>query len=71
GMGGQIESYFGMWVNPDLESGHSKAHPTCSTYGSPRLSKMEDYKIDYCEVWRVGPIPEREEVRKGAGALAD
>eukprot|EP01134_Creolimax_fragrantissima_P004464 CFRG4464T1 len=71
GMGGQIENYFGLWINPDLESGHSKAHPACSTYGSPRLSLNEVFSIDCCEVWRVGPVPEREEVRPKASALAD
>lgn len=40
GMGGQIENYFGLWIASDFEHGHSKAHPLCSTFGSPRLSKV-------------------------------
>lgn len=53
GMGGQME-YFGLWLSADYGTGHSKARPMCSTYGSPTLSSREEFEVDILEVWGVG-----------------
>ncbi|CAH2324077.1 Hypothetical predicted protein [Pelobates cultripes] len=57
GMGGQ-HNYFGLWIDSDYGTGHSKAKPRCTTYNSPQLSAKEDFTIDSLEVWAVGDIPE-------------
>ena len=63
GMGGQME-YFGLWLSADYGTGHSKAKPKCSTYGSPMLSSSEDFQVDMLEVWGVGePVLPDTEVR--------
>ncbi|KAF9157552.1 hypothetical protein DFQ26_008610 [Actinomortierella ambigua] len=54
GFGGQFR-YFGLWLASDFCSGHSAAEPICSTYGSPRLSKQQQFKLDELEVWQVQP----------------
>jgi hypothetical protein len=53
GMGGQV-GYFGFWLSADFGRGHSKAHPKCSTFGSPCLSSGEEFEIDMMEVWGLG-----------------
>eukprot|EP00731_Ephydatia_muelleri_P026055 Em0018g155a len=62
GMGGQL-NYFGLWISAEYGTGHSKAAPKCSTYGSPVLSHQDEFHIDVLEVWGVGEpvIPEAEE----------
>ena len=50
--------YFGLWLDENFGLGHSKAGPQCITYGSPRLSKNEEFNIDTVEVWGVGIPPE-------------
>lgn len=61
-MGGQHD-YFGLWLDSDFGRGHSRARPTCTTYGSPQLSAEEDFSLDSMEVWAVGKPPEPEDVR--------
>ncbi|KAM8946259.1 MTOR-associated protein MEAK7 [Pelodytes ibericus] len=57
GMGGQHD-YFGLWIDSDFGSGHSKAKPRCTTYNSPQLSAKEDFFIMELEIWAVGDLPE-------------
>uniref|UniRef100_H3CTU7 MTOR-associated protein MEAK7 n=1 Tax=Tetraodon nigroviridis TaxID=99883 RepID=H3CTU7_TETNG len=68
GMGGQHD-YFGLWLDSDFGRGHSRARPTCTTYGSPQLSAEEDFSLDSMEVWAVGkpPEPEDEQGEEGVG----
>jgi len=54
GMGGQF-GYFGLWLDQEYGTGHSRAQPKCTTYGSPQLSGAADFLIDVLEVWAVGP----------------
>ncbi|KAK6186560.1 hypothetical protein SNE40_008575 [Patella caerulea] len=54
GFGGQLE-YFGLWIDESFSSGHSKAGPKNTTYGSPQLSITPEFEIDTIEVWGVGP----------------
>ncbi|WAR12882.1 MEAK7-like protein, partial [Mya arenaria] len=54
GFGGQL-NYFGMWIDYSFNSGHSKAKPKCTTYGSPQLSGSPEFVVDHLEVWAVGP----------------
>ena len=61
-MGGQ-HGYFGLWLDSNFGSGHSRARPKCTTYGSPQLSGQEDFSLDSMEVWAVGKPPEPEVVR--------
>ncbi|TRY87123.1 hypothetical protein DNTS_008184 [Danionella cerebrum] len=69
GMGGQ-HGYFGLWLDFDFGSGHSKARPRCTTYGSPQLSGDEDFKLDSVEVWAVGHLPaEQDEDEKKKSIL--
>lgn len=49
-MGGQF-NYNGLWLESDLIHGHSKGKP-CSTFGSPRLSKEENFVVEHVEVRR-------------------
>ena len=65
GMGGQ-HGYFGLWIDVDFGKGHSKAKPTCTTYGSPQLSAQEDFQFQKMEVWAVGDAPKAESVSMGA-----
>lgn len=55
-------NYFGLWISAEYGTGHSKAAPKCSTYGSPVLSHQDEFHIDVLEVWGVGEpvIPEAE-----------
>ena len=65
-MGGQHE-YFGLWLDHDYGSGHSKAHPRSTTYNSPQLSKEEEFKIAKLEVWAVGlPVESQARIRIGS-----
>ena len=64
GMGGQ-HGYFGLWIDVDFGKGHSKAKPTCTTYGSPQLSAQEDFQFQKMEVWAVGEAPKAESVSLG------
>ena len=54
GLGGQL-GYFGLWIDYTFNSGHSKAIPKCTTYGSPQLSAKSEFEVDRIEVWAVGP----------------
>ena len=69
GMGGQ-HGYFGLWIDVDFGKGHSKAKPTCTTYGSPQLSAQEDFQFQKMEVWAVGDAPKAEPVSVGALLLS-
>ncbi|ORY02243.1 TLD-domain-containing protein [Basidiobolus meristosporus CBS 931.73] len=77
GMGGQYE-YFGLWINSDFETGHSRAGPFCSTYNSPQLSHSEYFDIDEVEVFCVREIerdpnllpPKRSAMDTNADAVA-
>uniref|UniRef100_UPI00358F63A9 MTOR-associated protein MEAK7-like n=1 Tax=Myxine glutinosa TaxID=7769 RepID=UPI00358F63A9 len=53
GMGGQ-HGYFGLWLDSDFGKGHSRAKPSCTTYGSPQLSAHEDFNLECLEVWALG-----------------
>nr|XP_025124263.1 TLD domain-containing protein 1 isoform X4 [Bubalus bubalis] len=68
GMGGQ-HGYFGLWIDVDFGKGHSKAKPTCTTYGSPQLSAQEDFQFQKMEVWAVGDAPKAESVKKTRSIL--
>ncbi|XP_028306657.1 MTOR-associated protein MEAK7 [Gouania willdenowi] len=70
GMGGQHD-YFGLWLDCDFGRGHSRAHPKCTTYGSPQLSAEEDFVLDSVEVWAVGKPPEPEEGEEGKRSILD
>uniref|UniRef100_A0A3Q4B839 MTOR-associated protein MEAK7 n=1 Tax=Mola mola TaxID=94237 RepID=A0A3Q4B839_MOLML len=70
GMGGQ-HGYFGLWLDSDFGSGHSRARPKCTTYGSPQLSGEEDFTVDSMEVWAVGKPPEPEEGGDGKRSILD
>lgn len=59
GMGGQ-HNYFGLWIDSNYGSGHSKAKPRCTTYNSPQLSAREHFTIETMEVWLVGNFTESE-----------
>lgn len=59
-MGGQ-HGYFGLWLDQEFGKGHSKAKPTCTTYGSPQLSMREDFEIDAVTLWGVGEEPKIQE----------
>uniref|UniRef100_A0A8C4R741 MTOR-associated protein MEAK7 n=1 Tax=Eptatretus burgeri TaxID=7764 RepID=A0A8C4R741_EPTBU len=61
GMGGQ-HGYFGLWLDCDYGKGHSRAKPSCTTYGSPQLSAHEDFNVACLEVWALG-----EPALKGKG----
>jgi len=52
GYGGQL-NYFGLWIDGNFETGHSKAKPLSTTYNSPCLSGKESFKIKNIEVWCV------------------
>ncbi|KAJ1913702.1 hypothetical protein IWQ60_009107 [Tieghemiomyces parasiticus] len=67
GMGGQL-GYFGLWINADFETGCSQAGPACSTYGSPRLSHEEYFRIESIEVWQVRRSPTDSDDEDGAVA---
>lgn len=52
-MGGQID-YYGLWLSSEFGSGHSKARPKCTTYGSPCLAGTEQFRVQVLEAWGVG-----------------
>ena len=54
--------YFGLWLSADYGSGHSRARPKCTTFGSPALSRQEEFSIDALELWGVGRpvVPDKE-----------
>ena len=64
GFGGQF-NYFGLWIDAEFGSGHSRAQPKNTTFNSPQLSAKENFEIDYMEVWGIGeekkPTSEDEE----------
>nr|XP_015820859.2 MTOR-associated protein MEAK7 [Nothobranchius furzeri]XP_015820860.2 MTOR-associated protein MEAK7 [Nothobranchius furzeri] len=70
GMGGQHD-YFGLWLDSDFGRGHSRAHPKCTTFGSPQLSGDEDFTLDSVEVWAVGkpPQPPEDEEEEGKKSI--
>lgn len=49
-MGGQF-GYFGLFLEEGLDMGHSKADPRSTTFGSPRLSQQEQFRVVHVEVW--------------------
>ncbi|XP_045192773.2 MTOR-associated protein MEAK7-like [Mercenaria mercenaria] len=61
GLGGQL-NYFGLWIDYTFNSGHSKAVPKCTTYGSPQLSKSPEFVVDSIEVWAVGPEKKKHDL---------
>jgi hypothetical protein len=42
------EGRFGLWINEDLENGHSEA---CQTFGNELLSNAPDFIAVNLEVW--------------------
>ncbi|TPX64319.1 hypothetical protein SpCBS45565_g05961 [Spizellomyces sp. 'palustris'] len=72
GFGGQL-NYFGLWIDASFESGHSKAEPKSTTYDSPRLSKQEEFTIDFVEAWLIKPkeVDERLVTKKGKKSVLD
>ncbi|XP_065139543.1 MTOR-associated protein MEAK7 [Paramisgurnus dabryanus] len=70
GMGGQ-HGYFGLWLDCDFGHGHSRARPSCTTYGSPQLSGDEDFKLDALEVWGVGQPPEEQDQDENKRSILD
>ncbi|XP_074864682.1 MTOR-associated protein MEAK7 [Carettochelys insculpta] len=69
GMGGQHD-YFGLWIDSNYGSGHSRAKPRCTTYNCPQLSANENFTLDAIEVWAVGDLPESAET-KGKKSILD
>ncbi|KAK3086094.1 hypothetical protein FSP39_013480 [Pinctada imbricata] len=59
GMGGQFE-YCGFWIDDSYNTGHSKAKPKNTTYGSPQLSSSEEFEVEAIEVWAVGREPKSD-----------
>lgn len=59
GMGGQFD-YFGLWLDDEFGTGHSRGQPSCTTYGSPPLAAEEEFNINRLEAWGVGVPPEDE-----------
>ncbi|KAJ1543723.1 hypothetical protein HK096_008155, partial [Nowakowskiella sp. JEL0078] len=59
GFGGQFE-YFGLWLNENFATGHSKANPRSSTYGNLRLSQREEFVLDSVEVYGILPFTDEE-----------
>jgi len=51
GMGGQTE-FFTWSIAEDFETGKCRGNPS-STYGCPPISSVEDWNLDYVEVWEV------------------
>ncbi|KAJ3090031.1 hypothetical protein HK102_004857 [Quaeritorhiza haematococci] len=45
--------YFGLWLDANFETGHSKANPVSTTYSNTRLSNKEEFKIQYVEAWCI------------------
>lgn len=70
GMGGQFD-YFGLWLDYEYGKGHSKAGPTCTTYGSHQLSAREQFEMDAVEVWAVGPKPSHGDQQEEPGSILD
>ena len=63
GFGGQF-NYFGLWIDENFGTGHSKAKPLSTTFNSPRLSGTEEFKISHMEAWcLLEPVvdPNRED----------
>ena len=48
GMGGQMD-YFGLWIDQNFETGHSRAGPKSTTFNSNVLASESDFKIDTVE----------------------
>ncbi|GAB1598205.1 MTOR-associated protein MEAK7-like [Argonauta hians] len=68
GMGGQLH-YFGLWIDEAFDTGHSKAIPKCTTYGSPQLSAQAEFHVDTIEVWSIqSVIPETSQ---GGASILD
>ncbi|ELT96874.1 hypothetical protein CAPTEDRAFT_224517 [Capitella teleta] len=53
GFGGQF-GYFGLWLDYEFGTGHSRGEPYCTTFGSPTLSSSPNFKIECIEIWKVG-----------------
>ena len=54
GLGGQI-GFHGIWLDGNFGEGHCRGAPNCSTFGNPRLSKNETFKISRVEIWELAP----------------
>ena len=62
--------YHGLWLSADYGTGHSRAKPKCTTYGSPMLSACEEFQVDVLELWGVGdPVMPKEMVSCKHGVL--
>ena len=59
GFGGQLE-YFGLFLSSEFDSGHSKGHPLSTTFSSPVLSAVSDFRVGCVEVWGLGTPPDAE-----------
>lgn len=63
-MGGQLH-YFGLWVDENFDTGHSKAIPKCTTYNSPQLAGQTEFQVEAIEVWSIQSlVPEASQVWK-------
>lgn len=67
-MGGR-HGYFGLWLSSEFGKGHSKAKPTSTTYGNPRLSCNDQFSIDVVEAWGIGNEPKDEEEDDEVGSV--
>ena len=68
GMGGR-HNYFGLWLSTEFGKGHSKAKPTSTTFGSPRLPYSDEFSIDVIEAWGVGNETKDDEDDDEVGAF--
>ncbi|KAI9298900.1 TLD-domain-containing protein [Neoconidiobolus thromboides FSU 785] len=59
GFGGQL-NYFGLFLETNFNNGHSKAHPNCSTFNSPQLSKNEEFEIEHVQILCLKQIENEE-----------
>eukprot|EP00760_Papus_ankaliazontas_P028364 PhM_4_TR365/c0_g1_i1/m.35370 len=53
GMGGQV-GHHGWFLDRWMDFGHCKG-AICTTFGNPRLSKEESFRVECVEVWGVDP----------------
>lgn len=75
GFGGQL-SYFGLYIDADFLGGHSFANPISSTFGNPRLSADQDFKLESAEVLLIEKTEMddrfvRQEERQGLSAYGE
>ncbi|KAJ3071954.1 hypothetical protein HDU98_004519 [Podochytrium sp. JEL0797] len=77
GFGGQFD-YFGVWIDPSLESGKCCAEPTSSTFQSPKMDALGTreggFGIDDVQVLLVEPKEVDERLvpdKKGKGGIVN